>query len=182
MATTQIDGVSAVTANSTKNDGGVAKHIGTSSVLSNVSVTNPPVGVFGSTVLDDNYADKALSGGVFKFDNQRPVGKRLTTTLATVNKPVLQSGALVPANIRMLHKRESYKVSQVATAIRAGEWNIYAGTWGTPPTNTTEVPGFNSDLGPLDRAASVSRSTPGQLVYRTGARLPFRDNYKAKTA
>jgi hypothetical protein len=172
---------SAISANSVKNNGGVAKHIGTSSVLENVSVTNPPVGVFGSTVLDNNYADKALSGGVFKHDNLRPISKRVTTTLATVTKSVLQSGALVPSNLRMLHKRESYKVSQIATAIRAGEWNIYTGSWGTPPNNTTETPGSDATLGPLDRAASVSRSSPGQLVYRSGSKLPVRDDYKAKT-
>jgi hypothetical protein len=181
MSVAQANG-SAVTVNSTKNDGGVAKQIGSSSVLNNVSITNPPVGVFGSTVLDNNYADKALSGGVFKHDNLRPISKRVTTTLATVTKPVLQSGALVPANLRMLHKRESYKVSQIATAIRAGEWNIYTGTWGVNPVSTTETPGSDATLGPLDRAASVSRSSPGQLVYRTGARLPVRDDYKAKTA
>jgi hypothetical protein len=174
MATAQTNG-SSVTATSTNNNGGVAKHIGTSAVLDNVSVTNPPVGVFGSTVLDNNYADKALSGGVFKHDNLRPISKRVTTTLATVSKPVLQSGALVPTNLRMLHKRESYKVSQIATAIRAGEWNIYTGSWGTPPTSTTENPG-------TDNAANPTRTKPGELVYKTGAPLPVRDDYKAKTS
>jgi hypothetical protein len=174
MATAQSNG-SSVTATSTKNNGGVAKHIGTSSILDNVSVTNPPVGVFGSTVLDNSYSDKALSGGVFKYDNVKPISKRVTTTLATVDKPVLQSGALVPTNLRMLHKRESYKVSQIATAIRAGQWNIYTGTWATPPTSTTETPG-------TDNAANPTRSKPGELVYKTGAPLPVRDDYKAKTA
>jgi hypothetical protein len=175
MSTVQTDGVSATTKSTTVNNGGVAKHIGTSSVLNNVSVTNPPVGVFGSTVLDNDYADKALSDGVFKFDNERPISKRVTTTLATVNKPVLQSGALVPANLRLLHKRESYKVRQIATAIRAGYWNIYTGQWSVLPTATTENPG-------VDNAATPTRTKPGELVYRTGARLPVRDDYKAKTA
>jgi hypothetical protein len=174
MSVAQVNG-SDVTINSTKNTGGVAKQIGTSSVLNNVSITNPPVGVFGSTVLDNEYADKALPDGVFKHNNLRPVAKRTSTTLASVSKPVLQSGALVPANLRMLHKRESYKVRQIATAIRSGEWNIYTGSWGTPPNSTTENPG-------IDNAANVSRSSPGQLVYRSGARLPVRDNYKVKTA
>jgi hypothetical protein len=166
---------SAILSNSVKNDGGVAKKAGTSSVLNNINVANPSVGVFGSTVLDNSYTDKALSGGVFQFNNQRPVGKRLTTSLATVNKPVLQSGALVPGNLRLLHKRESYKVNQIATAIRSGYWNIYTGTWSTNPVSTTENPG-------VDNAAVVSRSNPGQLVYKTGASLPVRDNYKVKTA
>jgi len=174
MAVAQSNG-SAVTATSTKNDGGVAKHIGTSSsILDNVSVTNPPVGVFGSTVLDNSYSDKALSGGVFKYDNVRPISKRVTTTLATVSKPVLQSGALVPGNLRLLHKRESYKVSRIATAIRAGYWNMYTGSWTTLPTSTTESPG-------TDEAATPTRSVPGELVYKTGAKVPVQDNYKAKT-
>jgi hypothetical protein len=173
MAVAQSNG-SAVTATSTKNDGGVAKYVGSSSVLDNVSVSNPSVGVFGSTVLDNAYADKALSGGVFKYDNLRPISKRVTTTLATVSKPVLQSGALVPGNLRLLHKRESYKVSRIATAIRNGDWNIYTGSWTTPPTSTTESPG-------TDNAAIPSRTKPGELVYRTGSKLPVRDDYKAKT-
>lgn len=165
----------AVSSNSVRNNGGVAKKVGVSSVLNNVNVTNPSVGVFGSTVLDNSYSDKALNGGVFAYNNQRPVAKRLTTALATVDKPVLQSGALVPANLRMLHKRESYKVNKITTAIRAGYWNIYSGEWTTNPTSTTENPG-------VDNAASPTRTKPGELVYKTGARLPVRDDYKAKTA
>jgi len=181
MAVAQSNG-SAVTATSTKNDGGVAKHIGTSSsILDNVSVTNPPVGVFGSTVLDNSYSDKALSGGVFKYDNLRPISKRVTTTLATVSKPVLQSGALVPSNLRMLHKRESYKVRQIATAIRDGKWNIYKGKFLNNQTGAVDNPVSTTETPGTDNAATPTRTKPGELVYRSGAKLPVRDDYKAKT-
>lgn len=174
MATTQSDGVSAVTATSTVNNGGVAKNVGTSSVLDNVTLGDNNVGVFGSTVVDGSDTDKALSAGTFAYNNEDPIAKRVTTSLATVSNTVLRSGALVPSLIRSINKRESFKVVRTATAIRAGYWNIYSGTWSTPPTSTTESPG-------TDNAANPTRSVPGELVYRTGAKLPVRDDYKSKT-
>lgn len=174
MATVQSDGTSAVTATSTKNVGGAVKNAGSSTLVDNVALGDQNVSIFGSTVVDGADTDKSLSAGTFKYDNQRPVAKRVTTTLATVSKPFLQSGALVPGNLRLLHKRESYKVNKIATAIRAGYWNIYTGTWTTPPTATTESPG-------TDEAATPTRSVPGELVYKTGAKVPVQDNYKAKT-
>lgn len=174
MATVQSDGSSAVTATSTKNKGGAVKNAGTSTLVDNVTLGDQNVGVSGSTVIDGSDTDKALSAGTFKYDNQRPVSKRVTTSLATVSNTFLRSGALVPGHLRLLHKRESYKVNKIATAIRAGYWNIYTGTWTTPPTATTESPG-------TDEAATPTRSVPGELVYKTGAKVPVQDNYKAKT-
>lgn len=174
MATVQVNG-SAVTATSTVNRGGVAKKAGSSStVLENVALGDQGVSVSGSTVIDGTDTDKAVSAGTFKYDNQRPIAKRVTTSLATVSNTVLRSGALVPSHLRLLHKRESYKVNKIATAIRAGYWNIYSGTWTTNPTSTTESPG-------TDEAATPTRSVPGELVYKTGAKVPVQDNYKAKT-
>lgn len=175
MATVQVNG-SAVTATSTVNRGGVAKRVGTSStVLDNVSIGNQGVSVFGSTVIDGTDTDKALSGGTIAYNHLKPITARVTTTLGGVSSTALSTTANDPSQVRLLHKRESYKVVKTATAIRAGHWNIYTGKWTVNPTSTTETPG-------TDNAASVSRSAPGKLVYKTGASLPVRDNYKAKTA
>lgn len=240
MATVQTNGSSAVTKASTKNNGGAATRAGSSALLDNVNVSTTNVGVFASTVIDNEYADKALSAGVFRFDNQRPVGKRITNSLATVSNTVLQSGALLSSLLRGTHKRESYKVSKVLTAYRNGYWDPYSGIFtingsysrtGTTVTVTAPKHGLASNdfvtldftsgaatdgrfqvtvtdantftvthgtsgstSGNLrikgvayatetvgsDTAATSSRATPGKLVYRAGARLPVRDNYKAK--
>lgn len=161
---------------STKNNNGTAKNIGTTStVLENSGLGSVNVGVFGSTVIDGTDTDKALSGGTIAHNHVKPLAFRLTSELGGVSNTGLSTTANDPSQVRVLHKRESYKVVKTATAIRAGFWNIYTGKWTTNPTSTTENPG-------TDNAASVTRAAPGKLVYKTGAGLPVRDNYKAKTA
>lgn len=179
MASIQTNGSATTgtyrTGGSTNNNHGTAKNIGTaSSVLENSGLGKVNVGVFGSTVIDGNDTDKALSGGVIAHNHIKPITKRVTTELGGVNSTALATTSGVPSQLRLLHKRESFKVVQTATAIRAGYWNIYTGKWTTLPTSTTENPG-------VDYAATVSRTSPGKLVYRTGSKLPVRDNYKSKT-
>lgn len=160
----------------TNNNHGTAKNVGTaSSVLENSSLGRVNVGVFGSTIVDGDDTDKALSGGTIAHNHVKPISFRLTSELGGVSSSALSTTGNDPSQLRLLHKRESYKVVKTATAIRAGHWNIYTGKWTINPTSTTENPG-------TDNAAAVSRVAPGKLVYRTGARLPVRDDYKAKTA
>ena len=126
-------------------------------------------------MVDGDDTDEALSASVIAYNNQRPVAMRLTTEISGQSNTFLRSGANVPGQLRSINKRESFKVSRIATAIRAGYWNIYSGTWSTPPTSATESPGN-------DVAASPTRSAPGDLVFRTGQSLPVRNqDYKPKT-
>ena len=158
-------------------DSGTATRIGSSSTnLTNVSVTRDQTTVFGSTVIDDAYANKALSSGTFRYDDQRPVGMRVSSTLAGVSKTALLSGAGVPGQTRSIHKRESFKVVKTASGIRANKYNRYDNTWaGGYPQTGTETPG-------TDVAATPTRSAPGQLTYKLGQPVPVSDNdYKAKT-
>lgn len=165
-----------VTASGAKNVGGSATKLGSdSSLLDNVSVARAQSDVFGSTVVDGDDTDEALSASVIAYNNQRPIAMRLTTEISGQSNTFLRSGANVPGQLRSINKRESFKVSRIATAIRAGYWNIYSGTWSTPPTSATESPGN-------DVAASPTRSAPGDLVFRTGQPLPVRNqDYKPKT-
>lgn len=165
-----------VTNATTKNNHGVAKNVGASaSVLANRSLGATNVGVFGSTVVDNSTADKALSGGTFKYDNKSPIAKRTTTTLAgNVSNTYLRSGAATPGLVRSIHKLETLRTRRLATAIRAGAWNIYTGAFSPAPTVAV-------DTLATDAAATPTRSAPGQLTYRTGAKVPVRDDYKAKT-
>lgn len=173
MATIQSDGSSPVTASSTKNNNGAAKNVGTSTLLDNISLDRPDYGVFASTVIDGADTNEALSASVIAYNNQRPIAKRVSTTISGQSNDILQSGAGVPGDARSINKRESFKVSKIATAIRAGEWNIYTGEWGSPPTATTESPGD-------DHAATPTRTIPGEFTYKLGQPIPVNDDYKAK--
>lgn len=172
MATQQQNG-SAVTATSTKNDGGSIVKAGAvdPSLANAVSVSSPSVGVFGSTVVPDtittnDYATKSVSANTFAKTNQKPQGMKLTDPL--------KSGALVPGLIRGIHKLEVLRTRRLTTAIRAGDWNIYTGQFSTPPTVAV-------DTLATDEAATPTRTVPGELVYKTGASVPVQDDYKAKT-
>lgn len=186
MSTIQVDGLSAVTSSSTNNNSGVAINIGSgSTILNSRSLGSNSLGVFGSTVVQNaviDYANPAISGGVFAYNNQKPVAKRTTTSLATVSNTVLRSGALQPGLIRGIHKLETLRTRRLTTAIRAGKWNIYKGKFLNNQNGTADNPVVAVDSLANDTAATPSRNVPGRLVYRTGAKLPVRDVYKAKTA
>lgn len=160
---------------STNNNHGTAKNVGTAStVLENSSLGRTNVGVFGSTVIDGMDTDKSLSGGTIAHNHVKPITFKVTTELGGVNSTVLATTANDPTQLRSIHKRESFKSSGYATAVRAGYWNIYTGKWTVNPTPTTESPG-------TDEAATPTRSVPGEFVYKSSALVPVQDNYKAKT-
>lgn len=62
---------------------------------------------------------------------------------------------------RSIHKLEASRLSRTATAIRAGYWHVYSGTWTTKPTDANDI----STMG-TDQAATPTRAIPGELVYR----------------
>ncbi len=174
MAIQQVDG-SSVTSSSTNNNHGVAKNIGASaSVLETSNLGASNVGVFASTPVDGDDADKALSAGTFAYNNESPVAKRVTTSLSGVSNTTLRSGAAQPGLVRGIHKLEVVRTRRLTTAIRAGYWNIFSGVFSPAPTVAV-------DTLATDEAATPTRSVPGELVYKTGAPEPVQDNYKAKT-
>jgi hypothetical protein len=158
------------------NGGSVARGgSGASGLLDNVEVSRYDAGVFGSTVIDNDVADKTLDAGTFAYDNQSPVGKRLTTELAGgVSNTVLLSGAAVPSNVRSIHKLETLRTQRITTAIRANKYNRYTGSW------DENFPANAVDTLATDNAAAPSRSVPGQLTYKTSAPLAVNDEYKPK--
>jgi len=191
MATVQKNGSSAVTATSTVNNGGVMTANGSSAA--NVLRSEPTAaankfGVFASTVVSGVNAEKALNAGTFAYNEQSPVGPKLTTTLAgTVNNSFLRSGADDNANRRSIHYQTTVTSTRTTTAIRANKWNEYAGTWeaGFPVTATDQF--FNpatsgSSATTTDEAALPTASVPGELVYLQGNPVPKLANYESKTS
>lgn len=185
MAIQQVNG-DPVTANSTNNNGGSVLNGGDTSVLNSIDLGYSDVGVFGSSVVDNDDADKALSAGTFSYSNQRPVAKRVTEQLSGVNNDYLQSGASDPSNARSIHQVEVIRTRRLTTAIRANKWNEYTGEFeaGYPVVAVDEFYDISTDstsVNPTDNAANPSRQVPGELVYKTGAPVPVQDDYKEKT-
>lgn len=174
MATIQTDGVSEVTSNSTVNNGGTMKANGTAEVLNTNATAVEKVGVFGSTVVDNDTADKALDAGVFAYNHSRPISKRMTTELADVATDVLKTTGSDPANIRSIHKLEVLRTRRLTTAIRANKYNRYTGQW------DEGFPVVAVDSLDEDNAATPSRSVPGTLVFKYGSPTVSNANYSSK--
>lgn len=189
MATVQTNGSSPTTKSSTRNNRGVAINAGSrSSVLQNNPLGTTKLGVFGSTVIsnaNNDYADPALSGGTFANNNQKPISMKYTSVLAgTVSNSFLKGGASDLGSRRSIHRQEKVRTTRATTAYRAGYWNIYTGQYTTPPT--TVVDNFwgattGSSGVSTDNAASVTRTTPGDLTYKLGSKTPVSVGYSAKT-
>lgn len=167
-------------------NGGVAARVGSvSTLLDNVQVSRHNKEVFASTVLDNSVADKAVSAGTFAFNNQAPISKKVTTSLAGVSNTVLRSAASQPGLIRGIHRQEKVRTRRLTTAIRAGHWNIFSGTFSTTPTTAVDLfwdnAGNTTSATSTDQAASPTRAAPGELVYKTGKLAPVLDDYDSKT-
>lgn len=176
MATLQTDGLSPVTVTSTDNNGGTVKTNGAVSGTFQASqITQEPTGVFGSVVVDNNDADKALSTGIFAYNNEQPIAKRVSTSLSSVFNTVLQSGADQPALVRSIHKLEVLRTRQATTAIREGRFDIYSGQY------DSGYPLVVVDSLATDNAANPTRNNPGLLNYKSSSPSIVSDNYSKKT-
>lgn len=141
MAVKQANGVSEVTATSTNNNGGSMKANGTASVLNSQSTSYDDVGVFGSVVADTDDTAKAVSAGDFSYDNEEPICKKITSSLAGVQTDVLATSSDFPNMIQDPHKQlvvnelgitvEGVKTRRQTSAIREGKWNYYTGKFDT---------------------------------------------------
>lgn len=101
--------------------------------------------------------------------------RRVTDEVATVSNTTLRSGGSDFNIRRSIHKLEAMWTRRVATAIRAGNWNIFTGTFSTAPTVADDEPTFGSD-----DAANPTQAIPGELVYKEPQPNPVQDDYKAR--
>ena len=157
-----------------ENGGTMKANSVTSDVMNSVSTARPVVDVFGSTVIDNSVADKAVSSGVFAHDHVKPISALVTSELAGLNNDTIKS----PGNnnvIRSINKFESDESALLATGIRANKLSLYTGQWesGYPSGVTVAFSG--------DNAANPTSSVPGELTYMTGSTTPFNDDYAKKT-
>jgi hypothetical protein len=150
-----------------KNNSGSAINVGSSSrilVGKSLSDSATALGVVGSVVVDGTDTDKAVSANTFAKNTSKPLAIRLDAPLNKASSSVR----------RAIHKIEGVSTRRVATAIRAGNYNIYTGLFSVAPT-------VGSDNFGQDDAATPTAAVPGELTYRTGADKPVNADYKAKT-
>jgi len=164
-------------------NGGAAAKVSTSDTLDGVAVARYNGGVFGSTVLDNNTSDKALSAGTFAYNNQRPVAKRTTSSISGVSNTFLRSGAGKPSLVDSIHYMrvcgigcvDGVRTRQLTKAIRENKLNRYTGQF------ESGYPAVTSDQFNSDNAAKPSRDVPGELTYKSSAATPVNTVYKGKT-
>lgn len=191
MATVQTDGSSAVTKASTVNNGGTAINVGSgSTVLNNSELGRDYQGVFASTVVSNatvDYADPALAGGTFAYNNSSPIAMKVTSQLAgSQANTFLRSAASDLQSRRSIHRQEKVRTTRTTTAIRAGYFNLYSGQWTTLPTTAVDafwdIANDTTSATSTDEAATPTRSVPGELTYKLGQKVPVSVDYSAKNS
>lgn len=160
----------------TGGNGGAGTRLGSgNSFLDSVEVSSVDNGgVFASTVLDNNIADKALDSGIFAFNNNAPIAKKLTSKISSVNNDYLLSGAAVPSNVNSIHFLQTLRTTKTATAIREKKYDMYNNIWESGYPITIE-----DSLG-FDVAAGPTRNIPGYLIMLTNGKNIESIPYKAK--
>lgn len=78
---------------------------------------------------------------------------------------------------KSLHPLAALRTRKVCTALRAGYWNNYTGTWSTAPTTGNDF----SDMG-SDDAAAPTVAVPGELTYMYGFTRPATGEYSSKSS
>lgn len=183
MATNQVNGSSLTatpygTFTQAKNNKGTIRANGTvsSNTVTSVGTRAPNVSAFGSTVVDNSWANKAVSGGTFAHNHVKPISSLITTELAGLSNNTILTTGNDGDTIRSINKFETNKSNLFTTAVRANKYNRVTNTWeaGYPSGVTIS---FNTDA-----AATPTPSVPGEFTYLRGGAVPYNDRYKAKTS
>ena len=187
MATAQVNGSSLTSTpygsfSEAKNSNGTIRSNGTvsSKVVTSTRTVDPSVGVVGSVVVDNSWADKAVSGGVFAHNHTKPISSLITTELAGLTNNTIHSPGNDGDTIRSINKLETLRTRRFTTSVRLNKYNRF--------TNTFDAgyPVVAVDSLATDVAATPSRDYPGKLTYLAGGKVPVYgndtySNYKRKT-
>jgi hypothetical protein len=181
MATKKSDGSSfSVVPNrsdsGTRENHGSARRVAGSSALANVVVSPTAPSDGGNLPKNGSTTDKALSAGVFTYNNSRGVAMRSTVAISSVSNTVLQTASDVPSFVTGIHKNMTYVTRKASTAFRAGKFNLVTGAW------ENAYPAVATDTFADDQAAMPTRAVPGEFVYKLGQPVPVMADYSAKTS
>lgn len=159
--------IKSISANPVKNNNGTAVHIGTSSVLGNVSQSVAENVATGSVVTVTDDVDPAVDSAVFANNSSHPLAQRLDNTVL--------NGSSYPNNIKSINGIESFDTNQTSTAYRAGYWNFYTGKWTTPPVVSYDDmhKAYVEDF--IDRILTYGSDYKGSVTYVSGGRQMSQD-------
>ena len=162
-----------VASSGAKNLGGSATKISNTAQLDGVGIDRYDAGVFGSTVLDNTKADKALSAGTFAYNNNAPVARRVTAYLSGQYNSFLLTAANA-GYATGIHGNSTSYTAKIRSGMEAGKFNRVTGEWEAGyPQNSTD------DFG-TDNAATVSRSNQDSLTYMVNGKTATTTNYSVK--
>lgn len=160
-------------ASGAKNVGGTSTKITSTSQLDGVGIDRYDAGVFGSTVLDNNTTDKALSAGVFAYNNNKPLARRVTTYISGVYNKVL-SNAANSGYATAIHSNTVAYTAKIRSGLEAGKFNEVTGEWDAGyPQNSVDNFG-------TDNAAAVSRANQDSLTYLVNGKVPTTSAYDSR--
>lgn len=137
-----------------------------------VSSSSNPENI-GSVVVNNDHVNPADSGGVFAYNNSRPINKLSTTSLAGLDKRI--SG-----NYPIINNTKVIRSSLISTAIREGLFNIYSGQFETMPeddvyyTCPDDSIGLCFQIEPPPAEENVPYSASGGELEQNGVWLRFR--------
>jgi hypothetical protein len=177
---------------SANNNHGVVFHGGnvpSDGPLDSVSLGSYELGFVGSRVVAVTGGDhetgvqKAVTAGTLAYWADRNfIIKMVNSTIGGVSNSSLVGGADFGQR-RRVHGNTKQNYKDVVGAIQAGYWNIYGGTWNTPPTaiSTYHRSTTNNAVEASDAEVAVSRAVQGEFTYMTNSPNPVSADYDEKT-
>ncbi len=186
------DGTSVFALSNVDINGGTFKgDTDTSSVMAGSAHGQAEPEYFGSTVFSGTGITSATpEANLANQEAGNYIIKAVSGNLATVSSIVLASAAALHGDARSaVHERNAVRTQHVASAIRSGAWDIYAGAFSPVPGVANDQSVFVSSINPnavsLTDNETLVGSTygiPGEHAYRDGGPNPVSGSYDAKTA
>ena len=142
----------------------------------------------GSTILSGTGLVGATTNGAAVANQEAGnyIMKAVSGNLATAASTVMATAAAEHGIARNpVHERNAVRTQLVASAIRSGAWDIFAGAFSPVPTEQDDQSTFVStnDSGADDETVVGSTyGIPGENAYRDGSPTPISGAYVPKTA
>ena len=154
------------------NGGSVLSPNISSDVLNDVAPNAGSNLAYTSGPKDGANTDKATVSGTFAKNTDSLLAMRSNALVNAVL--VFRNASIYPAYVRSINYLEGRTTSKVATAIRAGKYNIYTGQF------DVGFPASASDDFGNDTAARSSFAVPGSLTFMVNSKHITTQNYPAK--
>lgn len=154
------------------NGGSVLSPNISSDVLKDIAPNAGSTLAYTSGPKNGNDTDKATVSGTFAKNTNSLLAMRSNALVNAVL--VFRNASIYPAYVRSIHYLESRTTSKVASAIRAGKFNIYTGKF------DVGFPASASDSFGNDNAARSSFAVPGSLTFMVNSKHITTKNYPAK--